>query len=91
MSASSRTEATVALPGAVALHARPAADFVRMAMGFDARIMVAAGAREADAKSLLSVLALGATAGSTLRLRAEGPEAVRAVDDLVGCVSGLRD
>jgi phosphotransferase system HPr (HPr) family protein len=89
MSASS--EATVALPDAVALHARPAADFVRTAMGFDARIVVAAGAREADAKSLLSVLALGATAGSTLRLRAEGPEAVRAVDDLVGCVSALSD
>ena len=89
MSASS--EATVALPDAVALHARPAADFVRAAMGYDARIVVAAGAREADAKSLLSVLALGATAGSTLRLRAEGPEAVRAVDDLVGCVTGLSD
>lgn len=91
MPASSESEATVALPDAVALHARPAADFVRTAMGFDARIVVAAGAREADAKSLLSVLALGATAGSTLRLRAEGPEAVRAVDDLIGCVTGLHD
>lgn len=85
------SEATVALPEAVALHARPAADFVRTAMGFDARIVVTAGAREADAKSLLSVLALGATAGSTLRLRAEGPEAARAVGGLVGCVSALRD
>jgi phosphotransferase system HPr (HPr) family protein len=93
MSASSDAgvEATVDLPDDVALHARPAADFVRAAMGFDARIVVAAGAREADAKSLLSVLALGATGGSTLRLRAEGPEAVRALDDLVGCVTGLRD
>jgi phosphotransferase system HPr (HPr) family protein len=84
-------EAAVALPEAVALHARPAADFVRTAMGFDARIVVAAGDREADAKSLLSVLALGAMAGSTLRLRAEGAEAARAVDGLVGCVSALRD
>ena len=93
MPASSETtvEAAVVLPEAVALHARPAADFVRTAMGFDARIVVAAGDREADAKSLLSVLALGATAGSTLRLRAEGPEAARAVEGRVGCGSAPRD
>jgi phosphotransferase system HPr (HPr) family protein len=90
-SSEATVEATIALPDAVALHARPAADFVRTAMGFDARIVVTAGPREADAKSLLSVLALGATAGSTLRLRAEGPEAARAVDELVGCVGALRD
>ena len=47
------------LPDGVDLHARPAADFVRTAMGFGADIQVAAGEREADAKSLLSVLALG--------------------------------
>jgi phosphocarrier protein HPr len=88
---STSSEATVALPEGVDLHARPAADFVRTAMGFDARIMIAVGAREADAKSLLSVLALGATAGTTLRLRADGPEAVGAVDRLVGCVARLQE
>jgi phosphocarrier protein HPr len=88
---SASSEAAVALPDGVDLHARPAADFVRTAMGFNARIMVAVGAREADAKSLLSVLALGATAGTMLRLRADGPEAAGAVDGLVGCVAGLRE
>ena len=44
--------ATVTLPDNVHLHARPAADFVRTAMGFSAAIQVAAGGREADAKSL---------------------------------------
>jgi phosphotransferase system HPr (HPr) family protein len=65
----------VALPGDVDLHARPAADFVRAAMGFAASIQVAAGDREADAKSLLSVLALGAKAGTELRLTATGEDA----------------
>jgi phosphotransferase system HPr (HPr) family protein len=65
----------VALPAGVDLHARPAADFVRAAMGFAARIQVAAGDREADAKSLLSVLALGAKAGTELRLTATGEDA----------------
>jgi phosphotransferase system HPr (HPr) family protein len=65
----------VALPGDVDLHARPAADFVRAAMGFAASIQVASGDREADAKSLLSVLALGAKAGTELRLTATGEDA----------------
>jgi phosphocarrier protein HPr len=88
---STSSEASVALPDCVDLHARPAADFVRTAMGFDARIMVGAGPREADAKSLLSVLALGATAGTMLWLRADGPEAAGAVERLVGCVAALSD
>ena len=45
-----RRTATVTLPDNVHLHAWPAADFVRTAMGFSAAIQVAAGGREADAK-----------------------------------------
>jgi phosphocarrier protein HPr len=81
----------VALPADVDLHARPAAEFVRAAMGFDARIAVGADGREADAKSLLSVLSLGARRGTTLRLRAEGEDAVRAVDALAVCLAGLSE
>lgn len=87
-SPSSETE--VALPGDVDLHARPAAQFVRTAMGFQASIAVAAGEREADAKSLLAVLALGAKAGTSLRLRADGEDASAALDALAGCVAALR-
>jgi phosphotransferase system HPr (HPr) family protein len=65
----------VRLPERVDLHARPAADFVRTAMGFSASITVGAGDRQADAKSLLSVLALGAKAGTELRLAATGEDA----------------
>jgi phosphotransferase system HPr (HPr) family protein len=87
MSASSET---VVLPDGVDLHARPAAEFVRTAMGFESRIVIALGEREADAKSLLSVLGLGAKAGSALSLRADGGDAVPAVQALRGCVAGLR-
>ena len=85
------SETLVALPPDVALHARPAGDFVRIAMGFDATIFVGAGEREADAKSLLAVLALGARGGTTLRLRADGDDADSAVEALAGCVEGLRE
>ena len=85
------SETTVDLPANVDLHARPAADFVRTAMRFDASIAVAAPAGLADAKSLLSVLALGAKGGSRLVLRAEGADAAEAVAALAGCVGELRD
>jgi len=81
----------VALPADVALHARPAARFVRTAMAFDADSFVALDGREAAAKSLLSVLALGARGGSELRLRAEGDDADAAVAALAECIATLTD
>ena len=85
------SETLVALPAGVDLHARPAAQFVRTALGFGADICVAAGDREADAKSLLAVLGLGAKGGTTLRLRATGADADRALDGLVACVGTLQE
>jgi phosphocarrier protein HPr len=82
-------EVVVRLPDDVDLHARPAADFVRCAMRFGASIRVGAGGREADAKSLLAVLALGAKGGTDLRLSADGDDAAAAVDALAGCVTAL--
>lgn len=79
----------VSLPDGVDLHARPAADFVRTAMGFSAAIQVAANGREADAKSLLTVLALGAKGGTELRLTATGDDARAALEALRDRVSTL--
>lgn len=84
-------EATVTLPGSVDLHARPAADLVRAAAPFDAQLRVGSAEREADAKSLLSVLALGARRGTDLRLRASGPDAEAALSALADCIVALRD
>ena len=60
-------------------------------MGFAARVQVAAGEREVDAKSLLSVLALGAKGGTELRLTASGQDAAAALDALSGCIATLSD
>jgi phosphotransferase system HPr (HPr) family protein len=60
-------------------------------MQFSARIVISVGARDADAKSLLSVLALGAKAGTSLRLRADGDDAPAAVAALAVCVAALQD
>jgi phosphocarrier protein HPr len=85
------SETVVQLPAEVDLHARPAAQLVRTAMRYAASITVVAGERHADAKSLLSVLGLGARRGTELRLRAEGREATRALDALVACVTGFAE
>ena len=58
-SEASVADARVRLPDGVDLHARPAATFVRSAMRFSADISLTAGERVVDAKSLLSILALG--------------------------------
>jgi phosphotransferase system HPr (HPr) family protein len=81
----------VSLPDDVDLHARPAANFVRTAMRFSATVWISAGEREADAKSLLSVLALGARRGTSLRLRAEGEDAAAAIAALASTVAELRE
>jgi phosphocarrier protein HPr len=83
------SEIQVALPGAVALHARPAANFVKTAMRFQSRIRVGVDGKSADAKSILAVLALGATGGTQLMLSAEGDDADAALDALASCVAGL--
>jgi phosphotransferase system HPr (HPr) family protein len=89
--AGSPAAVSVRLPDTVDLHARPAADFVRTAMGFASSVQVAAGEREVDAKSLLSVLALGAKGGTELRLTAEGDDAAAALDALSARVATLSD
>jgi phosphotransferase system HPr (HPr) family protein len=88
---STSSETVVQLPADVDLHARPAARFVRTAMGFECSVRIVAGEREADAKSLLAVLALGARRGTSLRLAAEGGDANAAVETLAACLAGLEE
>jgi phosphotransferase system HPr (HPr) family protein len=83
------SEVLVTLPAAVDLHARPAAQLVRTAMGFSASIEVHTNGRSADAKSLLAILALGATGGTPLRLSASGEDAGLALDALRDCVAAF--
>ncbi len=88
--ASPSSELTVVrLPEAVALHARPAGAFVRAAAAFDARIEVRANGRQANAKSILEVLGLGADGGTELAISASGDDAAAAVAGLAELVAGL--
>jgi phosphocarrier protein HPr len=83
------SEVVVSMPPAVALHARPAATFVKTAMRFRSRLTVGVNGKTADAKSILAVLALGATGGTHLKLSADGEDADSALRALATCVSSL--
>ena len=87
--AQASSETLVGLPATVALHARPAATFVKTALRYRSRVTVGVAGRTADAKSILAVLALGATGGTVLRLNADGDDAAEALDALAACVAGL--
>jgi phosphocarrier protein HPr len=72
----------------VGLHARPAALFVQTAARFkDTKVEVLKDGVPKDAKSILNVLALGVTQGTTIVVRAEGPHA----DDAIAALSDLVD
>jgi phosphocarrier protein HPr len=91
VSASSETVAKVraTLPAEVALHARPAGIFVKEAAAFGASVTVAANGRSANAKSILEILALGATGGTELVIAASGEDAVEAAEGLAAVVRTL--
>ncbi len=79
-------EITLTIRNQVGLHARPAALFVQTAKQFAADIQVLHGRRQANAKSILSVLTLGANQGATLTIRAEGADAGQALAALEALV-----
>lgn len=78
---------TVTVLNPQGLHARPADLLVRLANQFQSSIEIGKQGEWVDAKSILSLLTLGAAQGTELKLQASGPdasEAVAAVKDLFG-------
>lgn len=69
------------------LHARPAKAFVQKAKQFASDIQVIKGGREANAKSPIKILTLGAKKDDRILIRAEGEDAEAAVDALVELIS----
>ena len=78
-------EATIVNP--LGLHARAAARFVRLASQYAATVRVAKGPRELDGKSILGLLLLGASRGTTIIIRTDGPDAEAAAEALVTLVA----
>jgi len=73
------------------LHARAAAKLVGIAGQFESRIVLVKDGREADAKSIMSVMMLAASQGTELNVRIEGDDASEAWGALLSLVQNRFD
>ena len=72
----------IVIQNQVGLHARPATFFIQKANEFKSLITIAKDERKVNAKSLLGVLSLGITKGTSVIISADGPDEQAAVDAL---------
>lgn len=80
------TSCDLAIANPLGLHARAAAKFVHMAGRFASKILVARGGREVDGKSIMGLLLLAASRGSSIRISADGPDEADAIGALCALV-----
>ena len=80
-------ERTVQILNRNGLHARPAAEIVKLAAKFQSEITVVKDDLDVNGKSIMGVMMLAAEHGSSITFRAEGPDAEQALDALATLVS----
>jgi len=68
------TSRAVTVVNPLGLHARAAAKFVHVATTFEAHIRVGRNAKVMDGKSIMGILLLAASRGTTLTITADGPD-----------------
>jgi phosphocarrier protein len=78
----------VTIQNKLGLHARPAMQFVDVANGFQCGVKVWKGDQMVDGKSIMQMMMLAATAGTPLKIVAEGEDAAGALDALEKLVNG---
>jgi phosphocarrier protein HPr len=78
----SDTERSVTISNRYGLHARPAAEFVKLATQFRSSITVRKEDLEVNGKSIMGIMMLAAEYGSEIAIRADGEDAGAALDAL---------
>jgi len=77
-----KVEKTIPIINRLGLHARPAAMFVRIASRYRSEVWVAKEGEEVNGKSIMGLMMLAAGQGSNLRIRCEGADAAKAMEEL---------
>jgi phosphocarrier protein len=77
-----KIEKEIPIVNRLGLHARPAAMFVRIASRHRSEIWVSKEGEEVNGKSIMGLMMLAAGQGSRLRIRCEGPDAEKAIEEL---------
>jgi phosphocarrier protein len=85
-SASLEQERTVTIVNRYGLHARPAAEFVKLASRFRSEIRVRTEEPEVNGKSIMGVMMLAAECGRAITIIASGEDAAAALEELATLV-----
>lgn len=75
-------QATVEVKHPEGLHARPAAEFVKLANRFRSSVTLRLNGRQANGKSIMSVMGLGANMGAQVELDVQGADEEEAIQAL---------
>jgi len=86
MSSTVAAERNVRIGNKYGLHARPAAEFVKLAGTFRSEIFVRKDELQVNGKSIMGIMMLAAEFGSEIVIRASGADAAAAVDALAALV-----
>jgi phosphocarrier protein HPr len=82
-----KVEIVLTIRNELGLHARAATMFVQVAARFEASVYVTKDGREVNGKSIMGVLTLVASKGTSIGIRAEGPDAQELCDALTELVA----
>ena len=80
-------ERTVQILNKNGLHARPAAEIVKIAAKFSSEITLARDELEVNGKSIMGVMMLAAECGASVVLKADGADAEQALDALATLIA----
>lgn len=80
-------EQQVTIVNPLGLHARPAAQFVKMAAGYTSHIEILRDGASINGKSIMGVMMLAAECGSSFIVRADGADAEAAVGALAALIA----
>jgi phosphocarrier protein len=83
---SNRPHAVVTICNRKGLHARASAKFVKCAETFDANVHVTKDGQTVGGTSIMGLMMLGASIGTSVRIEAEGPEAPEAIEALAALI-----
>lgn len=73
------------------LHARAAAKFVTLASTFSSHIQLSRNGRTVNGKSIMGVMMLAASKGTTLKISADGADEQEALDKITELVNNRFD
>jgi phosphocarrier protein HPr len=82
---------TVTIRNKLGLHARAAVKFVNLSNRFSSSVKIVKDGDEIDGKSILGILTLAATQGTSIRLLVSGKDEEAAMDALVELIGNRFD